>query len=454
MVVCKQLSHEDCVNTDDCIFTSGEKRKYCRKAHNTRRIQKKTTQSNSSTLSLKLPKKKKKQKSIRKNTTKSPSLNLLKIDEDYEALNINQGDFFVDPCMMLKKLKKNSGGSIYNFTKTNLEKLEKIIPVFLPISGKPNYYTFGNDKLTLKKQINSGAYGEIYNAVINKKNVILKIPKSKHFNFHDFFLETFIQNELFCDLRGTFGQGARIPKIEFFGKMKVGNKLVGVIAMEPLDMDGNGFMQLMKNDRKSNENCIDMVIQISQLLTKVQEKYNFMHKDLHSGNIMCNKIGNHYRWYIIDFGMSSVKIEGKWIHGKLDFPYYGKHPENKTHDLRMLFCSMFYNMLSTLRQENGYQNCPIIFFRMLVKYMRPISTYLGTPERTLFWNTYGDAIQYKDNNLDPIAVSNVFHLAKVNMNNIMEYIYSDMPTLLLNYKQQITSSNLIRYLGEVCQYLA
>ena len=111
-------------------------------------------------------------------------------------------------------------------------------------------------------------------------------------------------------------------------------------------------------------------------------------------------------------------------------------------------------MLSTLREYDGYQKCPIIFFRMLVKYMRPISTYLKTPSKTLFWNAYGDAIQYKDKNLNPIEVNNVFSLAKVNMNNIMDYIYSYMPTLLVNYTKQVTKSNLIRYLDEICQYLA
>lgn len=453
MVICKQLSREDCVNTDDCIFTSGQKRKYCRKAKNTRKTRKpstKSNQTNSSTLSLKLPKKTKKKISVRK----SSSLNLLKIDNDYEALNINQGDFFIDPCMMLKKLKKNSNENIFNFTNNNLEKLEKIIPIFNPIPGKSNHFSFGKDKLILKKQINSGAYGEIYNAEINKKKVILKIPKSKHFTFEDFFLETFIQNELFCDLRGSFGQGARIPKIEFFGKMKVGNKTVGIIAIEPLDMDGHGFMKLMKNDRESNKHCMDMVVQISQLLTKLQEEYKFMHKDFHSGNIMCNKVGNQYRWYIIDFGMASIKLDGKWIHGKTDFPYNGPHTLNKSHDLRMLFCSLFYNLVKTLREDNGYQKCPIIFLRMLVKYMRPISKYLKTPESTLFWNTYGDVVHMVDKNLIAENVYEVFSLAKVNMNTIMDYIYSDMTSLVSNYNQKVQRSNLIRYLDEICQYLA
>lgn len=236
--------------------------------------------------------------------------------------------------------------------------------------------------------------------------------------------------------------------------MKVGNKTVGIIAIEPLDMDGNGFMELMKNDNESNKYCIDMVIQISQLLEKLQEEYKFMHKDFHAGNIMCSKIGNQYRWYIIDFGMTAVKMNGKWIHGKIDYPYNGPHTLNKTHDLRMLFCSLFYNMLTTLRKNNGYEKCPIIFLRILMKYMRPISNYLETSESVLFWNTYGDVLHIKDNNLQPEEVNNVFSLAKVNMNNIMNYIYSDMPSLITNYNQNIQNSNLLRYLKEVCQYLA
>ena len=465
MVDCKKLSYEDCLKSSNCIYTKGEKRKYCRKAKNTRKTKSKSKSKSSRTITQK---KKNKSKSSVKisyskkvwNTSLTPNTNnnyhnnLLKMSKQYNDISIKQGDFFIDPCIMLRKLKTYSNNDIYTFTKNNLRNLENMMPVFEPISGKSNHYLFGKDKLILKKQVNSGAYGDIYNAQINGKNVVLKIPKIELFEFRDFFLETFIQNELFCDLRGSFGQGARIPKIEFFGKMKIKNKIVGIIAIEQLDMDGNGFMELMKNDKESNKNCIDMVIQVSQLLTKLQKEYKFMHKDLHSGNIMCNKVGNQYRWYIIDFGMTSIKIDGEWIDGKLDFPYNGAHSENKTHDLRMLFCSIFYNMLSTLREYNGYQKCPIIFLRMLVKYMRPISTYLKTPSKTLFWNTYGDAIQYEDKNLDPIEVNNVFSLAKVNMNNIMDYIYSDMPTLLVNYTSQVNKSNLIRYLSEIGQYLA
>ena len=111
-------------------------------------------------------------------------------------------------------------------------------------------------------------------------------------------------------------------------------------------------------------------------------------------------------------------------------------------------------MLTTLRNENGYQECPIVFLRMLLKYMRILSTYLKTPETTLFWNAYGSIVDVKDANFDPDNVNNVFSLAKVNMNNMMDYIYSDMPNLITNYKPIVQKSNLIRYLNEVCQYLA
>ena len=239
MSECKHLSKEYCLKNPNCKYINGEKRQFCRKAKNTmknKRSRKKQASKSSKTKTTTINKKIKRSNAPSSSSSsssrrtsvsskKSLSKNILKISNTYQDLGIKAGDFFIDPCMMLRKLKKYSNNDIYTFTETNIKHLENIIPLFEK-SGS-NSYKFGNETLILKKKINSGAYGEIYDATINKKKVILKIPKLRHFNMKDFFLETFVQNELFCDLRGSFGQGARIPKLEFFGKMKIESKVVG-----------------------------------------------------------------------------------------------------------------------------------------------------------------------------------------------------------------------------------
>lgn len=485
MIECKHLTKEDCLKNHDCIYTNGVKRQYCRKAKNTRKKKstsnattiwispsnattksvktKKKSTSNATTMSVKTKKKSRSRKRsatkstssvkiLSKTSKKSLSQNLLKISNTYDDLGIKAGDFFIDPCMMLRKLKKYSNNDIYTFTTKNIKKLEYIIPLFEKHSS--NKYKFGDEILVLKKQINSGAYGEIYEATINKKKVILKIPKVSHFEMKDFFLETFVQNELFCDMRGSFGQGARIPKLEFFGKMKLGNNVVGIIAMEPLDMDGYGFLDTVKNDKNGNLECINMVLQISGLLITLQKKYCFMHKDFHSGNIMCKKNGNSYKWYIIDFGMASAKINNTWLHGKLDYPYKSSKKMNKTHDLRMLFSSIFYTLLSKMRQKDGYVICPIMFLHILNRYMIQLSKYLKTPQNTLFWNTYGDVFDVSDTNFDPNNVQHTFEKMKMYLlANKPLRIMEELPKRLKNYSKQVNKSNLIRYLDEMCMYL-
>lgn len=451
MVECKHLSRDECLKHPDCKFTNGEKRKFCRKAKNTMKKKKNTnkSRSNSRTISIKT---KKNTRTPSLSSKKSLSQNVLKISNTYEDIGIKAGDFFIDPCMMLRKLKKYANNDIYTFTTKNLQVLENIIPLFEKHSS--NHYKFGNDTLVLKKQINSGAYGEIYEATINKKNVILKIPKIDHFEMKDFFLETFVQNELFCDLRGSFGQGARIPKLEFFGKMKKGSKMVGIIAMEPLDMDGHGFLDTVKNDKNGNLECINMVLQISGLLKTLQKKYCFMHKDFHSGNIMCKKNGNSYKWYIIDFGMASAKINNTWLHGKLEYPYKSSRKMNKTHDLRMLFSSIFYTLLSKMRQKDSYVICPLMFLHILNRYMIPLSKYLKTPQETFFWNTYGDVFDVLDTNFDPNNVHHTFEKMKMYLlANKPLRIMEELPKRLKNYSKQVKKSNLIRYLDEMCIYL-
>ena len=88
----------------------------------------------------------------------------------------------------------------------------------------------------------------------------------------------------------------------------------------------------------------DMFIQICELLIKLQDKYDFHHRDFHMGNIMYNNFGTKanpkYKWYIIDFGLSYMNIDGRKYHADAINMYSKYKSPNKSYDLRILFTNI------------------------------------------------------------------------------------------------------------------
>jgi len=86
--------------------------------------------------------------------------------------------------------------------------------------------------------------------------------------------------------------------------------------------------------------------------------------------------------------------------------------------------------------------------------MVQLSTYLKTPQSTLFWNTYGDVFRIQDKNFDATNVHTVFTKTKTYFLTKKVYdLFEEFPTLLLNYRKQVKSSNLILYLQDICKIL-
>ena len=123
--------------------------------------------------------------------------------------------------------------------------------------------------------------------------------------------------------------------------------------MEPLGGTLHKWLNDNYNKPSFVPNFIDMITSICNLLTILQAGCNFHHRDLHAGNIMYNEIVNpdsgdiSYVWYIIDFGMSTLKVNRTQIQA-IHYPIYDKDDvfdgsrfiSNHGHDLRILFLSI------------------------------------------------------------------------------------------------------------------
>lgn len=312
-----------------------------------------------------------------KHTKKKKMFDALKI----ETLQNEQG-FFFDSCKVLQKIKKHIHYLKWN-TKT-IEKMERYIPklkvnTFNPKhpfniykskytsitkKDKKNGLVYGNILVYINRKISVGGNGEIFKGIMKfpngeNKSIIIKILKKKgNEYFHQFLRESIIQNEIFCDQRKKIGnvEFKSIPKIEMIAKFK--EKLEGIIVesyligMEELDGDFHQFNDNQINQLSYKKKAKDIgeiynlylksLIQISQKILQLQKNYQFIHNDFHMGNVMYKKIIKNgetvYNWYIIDFGMSCIEKDGIFMCGDK----YRKY--NETHDLRMLFTSLFENM--------------------------------------------------------------------------------------------------------------
>ena len=362
------------------------------------------------------------------------TIDLLKMETDLKEVGISKGSFYFDPCYFLNNFKKL-------INKPELIKYKgkeyELLPIIYPKNKayREKEYITGTMKSMqkfknqmknsyLSKDINlsvcfdskcflgEGSFGSVYKSKINDRNIVIKEPKhvgSEENN--EVFEENMVQSELFCGLRGNWASGARIPKIEFMARLYMPNKNMKIVTgIEPLDGDLFNLVRRKMSSMTHNEiNKIlkSLLVQISELLVKLQDKYDFHHRDLHGGNIMYKKIGDTYRWYIIDFGMSYMKVGDKKYHTDYVGPY-GRFTENNfSYDLRMLFP---YVSTFCSRSSPSY----VQFFRAVTDNLYMNYQKKGIRMRENKWHTTYDTINYK---MDSDQITNPRKLLEILRNS-------------------------------------
>ena len=326
--------------------------------------------------------------------------NVLQVQENFPELGISSGDWMVDPCYVMNNIKKKL--KIKKWSKAQLRKLDKTIPK-IKVSRKGRL-EYGNYYILYDKEIGSGTYGTVFSGSMmdrntkKRKNIVIKQVNTT--DILEFFSESILQLELFCGMRGLFGYGARIPKMEFVSKYRSRStgKMKYLVGMEPLDGD---CWKFFNSSSIKDIHKFKAIKSVAKLLKTMQQKFKFMHRDLHRGNVMYKNIGSAsnpiYRMYIIDFGMSTATFNGyklNQIVNMYDIPYQF----NPTHDLRLFMLSMFRSVSS---MKDNYK----VFMRSFVSFcLFSILRYSEINQNPFFWDGYYQLIQYKDGIFSPESI--------------------------------------------------
>jgi len=187
--------------------------------------------------------------------------------------------------------------------------------------GKGGWY--GDRRVTLTREIGSGAEGHVYSGEIGDSPVAVKIP----FQYADldaivmknFLNEFFIHLELFCGLRQFHNhKAARIPKIEFVCKYSNPAGPTYMVGMQPLDGTLDTWMTYVMDwtPEQNSLQFIAMLEAVCLLLKHLQDEYGFHHRDLHANNIMFHEERDAqgdavYKWFVIDLGASTILLDGR-----------------------------------------------------------------------------------------------------------------------------------------------
>ena len=318
----------------------------------------------------------------------------------------NKGIIKIKNCMTsVINIKKGEGDNFVNVldtflsnyrSKTKLSKLMSEIFDMLDYAVILNNKTSGflkkkvkidddENYLRFKKKINEGSYGEIHSCLLNKVNVIVKNPvykkKNKDDINSDFIKENLIHIMLYCchDLMNKCFGMSSVPRCipEIMNLVKAtDNKMKDdklIVIMEKLDSDGFDFFE-KKHSYKSELTFIALVAyNLYFLQTSLKQ---FMHRDLHGGNIMIKKLKKAkkveivvnknklftlyptYETYIIDFGMACFDLSS--CIDILNMPkskisnagiYESNYCDNRCHDMRLFLASLYFSYYDTITDK-------------------------------------------------------------------------------------------------------
>ena len=368
-------------------------------------------------------------KTIRHTTKRSrdKNLNIYRSSLNLQEIGLKEGDFLNDVCYVLKKMKNKLNILVWDedsvlqfknalpYVREKRKSDDKVKLFSGDITKSKNTHLYlGNDNLQLEKLIGEGTYGKIYNAIFGKTKAAVKINKQRldsRAKALDYYSEIIIQNELFCLTRGQLGPSmAKIPKPLFICKYKHNSDNIPLVGMEPLQVSVSTFISTLNRAYRAREakvtkqyctkQIIHMLYSVANTLEYLQDKFEFIHRDLHIGNIMAKMTrGELPQWHIIDFGMSTMMVNGERINDSkhccsemYDKGVSDKH-YNKCHDMRQFFFSLIhyddYKELETILDDVVYG-----VFNGLYDYLRKqIKSHRLAPEfSNLCHKLYGDAI--------------------------------------------------------------
>ena len=169
----------------------------------------------------------------------------------------------------------------------------------------------------LPEPIAKGAVGEIFmnqdRTVIYKKIVISGVQQQKEWMIRQTFMEAFIQTVLgldpeyghnICQVTNLY----RSRDLVRHGRSDVEGDMVLYIQMKPI---ANTLERIVDKIAESGEITVagfaPYWAQLGHVLHGLKRKYNFAHRDLHTGNVMFHADGT---LVLIDFGFSCLTLNG------------------------------------------------------------------------------------------------------------------------------------------------
>jgi len=199
----------------------------------------------------------------------------------------------------------------------------------------------------------TGSFGVIYRSEDGRriyKSITIKAPehirtiakKTQFFEekIRNIFIETFIQTILVCD--PDVGSNICRP-LQLFRDPKtvsiagpLDDTMTFYILMEPIKFTFRQFV-----DQKHGIQMdwfAPFLKEFGHILTVLKRKYNYTHRDLHSGNVMMDATG---KIKLIDFGYSSLEFRGLHYHD-IDKDELEDIKCTPGLDLAIFFTTLFY----------------------------------------------------------------------------------------------------------------
>jgi len=303
--------------------------------------------------------------------------------------NIQNLKWLTKPCDIIRSLQiKNT---ICNEPKW------KHIPLFKYFEKKEYQYKMSLNqiyKIKFGTCIGMGTHSKVHNVIFTDtkgkiQKMVVKTPQK--IDNLSFSKEIYFHTLLYCNHKKN------IPKIN--SVFKINNRILYGVE----HMDGT-LWDYFDDHIEDQMLLIEALYSITRILHELQEKYIFMHRDFHPGNVMYKKVNSEYNWYFIDFNMSCMKINKTKLYQMSSTGHYNVlHEFNNSHDIRMLFVFLYQHYMNKLPRKLLHY----ILFLMdsLVKYYSKQIKYQTNNTDTLLYGIYGDIVDIVDENFDPLRVS-------------------------------------------------